>query len=79
MSAKNANISILRNFFQFFFSISINFIKYYLYAEFQINWTIQTEITEGAESVLAQPYQSAKSSSGLTKIPFLKRLISTSR
>ena len=37
--------------------------KYYLHAKFQINWTIQTEITEGegAESALPRPYQSAKS------------------
>ena len=25
-----------------------NFTKYYLHARFQINWTIQTEITEGS-------------------------------
>ena len=27
--------------------MSRNFVKYYLHAKFQINWTIQTEITEG--------------------------------
>ena len=30
-------------------SISRNFTKYYLHAKFQINWTIQTEITEGGQ------------------------------
>ena len=35
------------NCFPIFFSISRNFTKYYLHAKFQINWTIQTEITEG--------------------------------
>ena len=47
---KNADISILSNFlaiFSNFFLISRNFAKYYLHAQFQINWTIQTEITEG--------------------------------
>ena len=47
---KNADIRILSNFlaiFSDFFSISRNFTKYYLHAKFQINWTIQTEITEG--------------------------------
>ena len=63
---KNADISVLGNFlaifFLNFFSISRNFTKYDLHAKFQINWTIQTEITEGgAESVLPRPYQSAKS------------------
>ena len=50
-------------FFFEFFSISRNFVRYYLRAKFQINWRIQTEITEGggAESALPQPYQSAKS------------------
>ena len=33
-------------FFFEFFSISRNFVRYYLRAKFQINWTIQTEITE---------------------------------
>ena len=52
-SLKSADISILSNFlaiFFGFFSISRNFTKYYLHAKFQINWTIQTEITGGAES-----------------------------
>ena len=47
---KNAYISILSNFlaiFSIFLSISRNFSKYYPHAKFQINWTIQTEITEG--------------------------------
>ena len=46
---KNADISVLGNFlatFFDFFSISRNFSKYYPHAVFQINWTIQTEITE---------------------------------
>ena len=30
-----------------FFSISRNFTNFYLHAKFQLNWTIQTEITEG--------------------------------
>ena len=50
MNAKNADISILSNFLAIFFkvfSILRNFTKYYLHAKFQINWTIQTEITEG--------------------------------
>ena len=53
-SSKNADISILSKFLAIslgLFSISRNFAKYYLHAKFQINWTIQTEITEGAESV----------------------------
>ena len=49
--SKNADISVLKklpgNFFRIFFSISRNIAKYYLHAKFQINWTIQTEITEG--------------------------------
>ena len=62
--SKNANISILSNFLAMFlksfFSISRNFTKYYLHAKFQINWIIQTEITEGAESPPPPPpYQSA--------------------
>ena len=61
--SKNADISVLSNFlaifFRILFSISRNFTKYYLHAKFQVNWTIQTEITEG-ESALARPYQSAK-------------------
>ena len=44
---KNADVSVLRNFLAMFFSISRNFTKYYLHAKFQINWIIQTEITEG--------------------------------
>ena len=65
-SSKNADISILSNFltlFSDFFSISRNFTKYYLHAKFQINWTIQTEITEGGRICPPppQPYQSAKS------------------
>ena len=43
---ENADISILNNFF-FFFSISRNFAKFYLFAKFQINWTIQIEIIVG--------------------------------
>ena len=39
--------NFLAIFFKFFFSISRNFTKFYLHAKFQINWTIQTEITEG--------------------------------
>ena len=63
---KNADVSVLRMFlaifFYFFFWILRNFTKYYLHAKFQINWTIQTEITEGeGESTLPRPYQSAKS------------------
>ena len=62
---KNADISILSNllaiFFKFFLYIE-NLAKYYLHANFKINWTIQTEITGGgAESAIPQPYQSAKS------------------
>ena len=49
---KNADISILSNFLAICFSITTNFANYYLRAKFQINWTIQTEITEGAESAL---------------------------
>ena len=49
---KNADISILRQFLANFFSISINFTKYCLHAKFQINWTIQTEITEGRHTNL---------------------------
>ena len=49
-SLKNTDISILSNFlaisFQIFF-ISSDFAKYYLHTKVQINWTIQTEITEG--------------------------------
>ena len=47
---KNADISILSNFlakFSNFLSISRNSAIYYLHAKFQINWTIQIEITEG--------------------------------
>ena len=43
------------NFFRIFFSVSRSFTNYYLHAKFQINWTIQTEITEGgggAESAI---------------------------
>ena len=47
-------------FFQFFFSISRNFVKQYLHAKFQINWSHSTEITEGAESVLPQSYPICK-------------------
>ena len=49
--SKNADISILSNFWAFFpifFSISINFAKCCLLAKFQTNWTIQTEIIGGA-------------------------------
>ena len=64
-SSKNTDISILSNFlaiFSDFFSISRNFTKYYLHAKFQINWSIQTEITEGGRICPPplQPYQSAK-------------------
>ena len=45
--SKNADISVLSNFLAIFFSISRTFTKYYLHAKFQINWTIQTEISEG--------------------------------
>ena len=49
----NADISILSIFWQFFFKFFLKIDKllnYYLHAKFQINWTIQTEITEpGAE------------------------------
>ena len=50
-------------FFLNFFLISRIFAKYYLHAKFQINWTIQTEITEGGGGGGAAlwPYQSAKS------------------
>ena len=65
--SKNADIGNLSNFlaiiFEFFFSILRNFTKYYLLAEFQIHWTIQTEITEGGGGQI--PYQSAKSLSCL--------------
>ena len=63
---KNDDVSILNNFLAIFFSvlflISRNFTKYYLHAKFQINWTIQTEITKGgrAESAVPGPYQFAK-------------------
>ena len=46
---ENAVISILSNFlsiFPNFFPIFRNFAKCYPHAKFQINWTIQTEITE---------------------------------
>ena len=46
--------------FSDFFSISINFIKYYLHAKFQINWIIQTEITGVGQNLHPRPYQSAK-------------------
>ena len=50
------------NFFQTFFSISRNFIKFNLHAKFQINWTIQTEITGGGQNLSPPwPYPSAKS------------------
>ena len=66
---KNPDISILSNFlaiFSNFFLDIENFAKYYEYAKFLINCTIQTEITGlGAESALSQPYQSAKSPSCL--------------
>ena len=49
---KNADISVLGNFlvifFEYFFLILRNFTKYYARAKFQINWTIQAEITEGS-------------------------------
>ena len=50
-SDKNADISILSNFLAIFFSnlisVSRNFTNYHLRVKFQINWTIQTEITWG--------------------------------
>ena len=56
---ENADISILSNFltifFRIFVSITINFTKYCLHTKFLINWTIQTEITEGAESTSPHP------------------------
>ena len=55
---KNADISVLSNFlaiFFEFFSISRNFTKYYLHAKFQINWSIQTEITGGGGENLPCP------------------------
>ena len=63
---RNVDSSILSNcpgfFLQIFSSISRNFTKYYLHAKFQINWTIQTEITEGGKMPpTPQPYQSAES------------------
>ena len=49
--SKTADFSVLSNFLAIFllifFSISRNFTKYYIHAKIQINWTIQTEITEG--------------------------------
>ena len=66
---KNAAISILSKslviFSQFSLSSYINFAKCYPYAKFQVNWIIQTEITEGqggegAESA-SGPYQFPKS------------------
>ena len=63
--SKNADISVLSNFLAIFFKYFSRyreiFAKYYLHAKFQINWTIQTEITEGAESALPRQYQSVKS------------------
>ena len=56
---KNADISVLSNFlaifFQIFFSIWRNVTMYYLHAKFQINWTIQKEITEWGRIPLALP------------------------
>ena len=45
-----------------------------MHAKFQINWTIQTQITEGggAESALSPPYQPAKSPACLGLIVFLQ-------
>ena len=82
-SAKNADISILSNFlaffFHFFFLAIENFAKYYLHAKFQINRTIQTEITGGGreESALPQPYQSAKSPacSGLKQYSMCEKVV----
>ena len=77
--SKNAGIIILSNFlaiFPMFFSTSRNFAKYYLHAKFHINWTIQTDITEGGggergSSDLPRPYKSAKSLAYLgLKLPF---------
>ena len=39
------------NFFLIFYSISRSVAKYYLHAKFPINWTIQTEITEGEQNL----------------------------
>ena len=50
--SKNVDISILSNFLNFFpifFPIERKFAKYYTHAKFQINWTIQTEITGGGK------------------------------
>ena len=48
--SKNVDISILSNFLAFFSNFSFSIEKFYqilsIYAKFQINWTIQTEITE---------------------------------
>ena len=59
------------NFFRSFSSISRHFAKNYLHAKFQINWTIQTEITESA---LSPPYQSAKSPACLGLIVFCRMM-----
>ena len=67
---KNANISILSKFLTIFLLISRNFAKRYLHAKFQINWTIQTEITEGG--VGAENLQK----SGLFRVnPFVPRCL----
>ena len=64
---KNADIIAFRTTFgkfcPIFSSILSCFARYHLNAQFQINWTIQTENTEGGggEFGPSWPYQSAKS------------------
>ena len=65
--SKNADISVLSNFLATFFNFFSIFIKYYLNAKFQINWTIQTKITEGGQN-LPFPGHTNLQKSGLFRV-----------
>ena len=37
------------------FSVWQNFVKYYVHAKFQVNWTVQTETTGGEDKICPTP------------------------